>query len=363
MKNLLKLSLIAIIAVFLFNACDKPEEETTNGSIKMKIYDARIPQNSSKSEKSSNFNSSELTTCEITFSNIELKLENGDYISILSSPKTVDLREFQGNPYDLLNIEIPLGAYSAIRISISGVSTSYQNNTYTASVTSGASLSLNNFPQTFDDTQGIINVFSNGEISFEFAMPFVLSEESQLQAVQLQFDVDASIYIVSYSFGSNTWNFAALHQFVNIGYIFEEGIQQIKHSPPYGISLVSGAEANYYGIHTFVDFAENGGTINSHTSQHVFRGSDGSLIVDAEDMAINNSALTPNTVNAVGESDIRADEVFKFFEIKSNLAAKGHELETGQTYFFSLRKTWNISTNGQEYEITRMCEPLPVIIP
>ncbi|MFH2142812.1 MAG: hypothetical protein ABIJ97_10335, partial [Bacteroidota bacterium] len=128
-------------------------------------------------------------------------------------------------------------------------------------------------------------------------------------------------------------------------------------------TIVSGTDVDYYGIHTFVDFNQVGGTVNSHTSQHVYRGEDGILLVDAETMITNTNPLTPSTVNASGESDIRADETFHYSQIVANLAGQGYTLVSGNYYYFSLRKTWNITSNGQTYNLTRICEPMPVLIP
>ncbi|HOE04580.1 MAG TPA: DUF4382 domain-containing protein, partial [Bacteroidales bacterium] len=363
MKKLFGVVIMAAVAMMtFFTACDEPEDEL-QGTFSMKITDARVPQAATKDGDGPVMVSADLTRCEVTFSDIELRRANGDYISVLSAAATVDLREFQGTLHNLLSIAIPVGDYTQLRVTVSGVSTTYQGNNYTASVSGGASVTLNNIPGTFTENQGVTNVFAGGAIAFEMPLAFTMANEGDIENIQLQFDVDATVYIVPFTYQSFTWNFAALHDYFSLGYIFEEGIQQIRHSPPLGITIVSASDVNYYGLHTFVDFDAHGGTINSHTSQHVYRGSDGSLTVDAEPMAVNSNVLVPNTVNASGETDIRSDETFHYSAIIAHLANQGYNLQSGNTYYFSLRKTWNITTNGNTYNLTRMCEPIPVTIP
>ncbi|HOY37997.1 MAG: DUF4382 domain-containing protein [Bacteroidales bacterium] len=363
MKNSFRILLVVLTTALAFTiGCKDPEEET-EATFNLKITDARVPQAATKDGDAPVLISDQLTKCEVTYADIELKKDDGEYISLMTSPTTVDLRDFQGTLHSLLSISIPVGSYTHLKVTVSGVSTTYQNNNYTASVDGGATVTLNNIPGTFTEAQGVPDVFSAGAISYEVPLAFTLINSEDVESVQLQFDVDGSVYIVPFTYQSFTWNFAALHTYFSLGYVFEQGIQQIRHSPPLGITIVSANDVDYYGIHTFVDFDAHGGTINSHTSQHVFRGSDGSLLVDAEAMTINNNVLSPNTVNATGESDIRADETFHYTAILNNLAGQGYTLLSGHTYYFSLRKTWNITTNGTTYDLTRICEPIPVTIP
>lgn len=359
--------LIIILSILssslIFNSCkDEPEEE--NATVSIKVYDPRDPQSSTKTNDGDIVNSDDLTKCEITFSSIQLKNSEGEYVELLSSSTTVDLRNLQGTVGDLVSAEIPTGSYTEISVIVSGVSTTYENNNYTASTSAPATATISTTPGvTYTEAQGVTNVFAGGAITFTYPLAFTLADVSDFENIHIQFDADAAVYIVSFTYETYTWNFAGIRPQLNLGIILEEGIQQIRHSPPYGITIVSQSEVDYYGIHTFVDFAGNGGTINSHTSQHVFRGADGTLLIDAETMETNNNPLTPNTVNASGESNIRADETFKYDEIVSNLASEGYTLTSGETYYFSLRKTWNITTNGQTYDLTRICEPIPVVIP
>ncbi len=87
------------------------------------------------------------------------------------------------------------------------------------------------------------------------------------------------------------------------------------------------------------------------------------LLIDVEPSVINNNALLPNIIAATGETDVRADETFNYTQISSKLGELGYTLISGSTYYFSLRKTWNITSGNITYEITRTCEPIQVIWP
>ncbi|HOZ30551.1 MAG TPA: DUF4382 domain-containing protein [Bacteroidales bacterium] len=346
----------------IFSGCKK-DDDIENAKVNIKISDPRSPQSSNKTSTEGIINSDLLTKCEVTFSSISLKNSEGEYVELLASEKTVDLRDLQGTVGDLVSADIPIGTYSHIKVVVSGVSTTYSGNNYTASVSGGATATLSSPAMTLTEEQGVTNVFSGGAISFECPLAFTLSDVSDIENVNIQFDTDATTYVITFTYDTYTWSFAGIRPALNVSFFLEEGIQQIRHSPPYGITIVSMDAVDYYGIHTFVDFNQNGGVINSHTSQHVFRGSDGTLTVDAEAMYNNTNALVPNTINATGESDVRSDETFNYSQIVTNLANQGYDLVSGQTYYFSLRKTWNITTNGTTYDMTRMCEPIPVTIP
>ncbi|MBU0487222.1 MAG: DUF4382 domain-containing protein [Bacteroidetes bacterium] len=375
--NFLKSALILCVAIaIVISGCKKKDDpEPVVSEVKahfsMSIGDASVPHGnkSAFSNKSTNdvspvINPAELTKCEVTISAIKLKNVDGAYIDVLTSPAAIDLMQFQGTVSSLLSVEIPVGSYTAIRVEASGASTTYEGNNYTASVSGGATVTLADVPgMTFTSAQGVTNAFASGPTSFELPMAFTLVNTSDAESVRLFFDAESSTYVVSYTYQTNTWNFAGIRPLPNVGVILEDGIQQIRHSPPLGITIVGTTSADYYGLHTFVDFKSIGGTINSHTSQHVFRGEDGTLLIDAETMAINNNPLTPNAVAASGETDVRADETFNFSAISATLQGQGYTLQSGKTYYFSLRKTWNITTNGQTYDLTRICEPMPVTIP
>ncbi|PKP18215.1 MAG: hypothetical protein CVU05_13990 [Bacteroidetes bacterium HGW-Bacteroidetes-21] len=350
----------AVITLIAFTSCkkDKTEPEEEKGTIKIGMSDARSPH-SNKSEGI--INSTELTKCQITISSIKVKNTSGSYIDLLTTPTNVDLRLFQGTVSNLINTPIPVGSYTAVQIGVSGVSTTYQGNNYTASLTSGASITIANPSMTI--SQGVTNAFAAGAITSEMPLSFTVGSSSDVESIRLFFDADASTYVASFDYQTYTWNFAGIRPLLQTAIILEQGIQQIRHSPPYGITIVGGGDVNYYGIHTFMDFNAKGGTINSHTSQHVFRGEDGTLLVDAEAMAVNSNPLTPTDINATGETDVHSDETFKYAQILVYLAGQGYTLESGKTYYFSLRKTWNISTNGQTYNLTRICEPIPLTIP
>ena len=356
--------ILGLLTTSLFISGCKEEENEEEATVSIKIYDSRDPQASSKTTSDGIVNSDDLTKCEVTFSSIQLKDTDGNFVELLGYSETVDLRNLQGTVGDFVSSQIPVGSYTDIIVTISGVSTTYEGNNYTATTIDAATATMAQNPGvTYTESQGVTNVFAGGAVVFTYPLSFTLADVSDFQNIHLQFDADASVYVISFTYGSFSWNFAGIRPEINLGIIFEEGIQQIRHSPPYDITIVSQSEVNYYGIHTFVDFAEVGGTINSHTSQHVFRGEDGTLLVDAETMETNSNLLTPNTINATGETDVRADETFEYDQIVSNLSGQGYNLESGHTYYFSLRKTWNITTGGQTYDLTRICEPIPVTIP
>jgi hypothetical protein len=372
MRNSIYFRLSSIVALMIIlgaslTSCKDDDDnppDNNNASINLKIYDSRLPQDRAREINNGIIIAEDLTLCEITFSTVQLKNTDGDYVNLLESSETVDLRNFQGTIGDLASAEVPTGDYTELRIAVSGVSTTYQGNNYTASVSGSATASLAQTPGiTYTEAQGVPDAFENGELVFDYPLVFSLDNADDYQNIHIQFDVDASAYVVSFTYQTHTWNFAGLRPLLHIGIILEQGIQQIYHSPPLGITVQGLGNVSYYGIHTFMDFHQLGGTINSHTSQHVYRGTDGSLMIDAEDMEINNTALNPSEISATGETDVRADEIFDYVGILTRLATEGHVLESGNTYYFSLRKTWNITTGDATYDLTRMCEPMPVSIP
>jgi hypothetical protein len=355
-SSVLFVCLIGFLSLYL-SGCKKTQDEA---QVNIKIYDARDSQSANKNTSQGIIDENELSKCEVEFSSIQFKNTDGEWIELLSETKTIDLLNFQGTAHTLLSSYIPVGSYSHIKIIVSGVSTTYKGNNYTAAVNAQASVAIGG---SINISTGVPNVFDSGEISFEYPLSFTLDNESDIENIHLQFDINSSLYEIIYTHSSVSYVFAGLRPFVNIGIILEQGIQQIRHSPPYGITIVSMDAVDYYGIHTFVDFHSHGGTITAHTSQHVYRGADGSLTIDAEQMAVNNNPLSPSEIAATGETDVRSDETFNYSGIISNLSAAGHTLLSGNTYYFSLRKKWTITTNGSTYELTRMCEPIPVIIP
>ncbi|MBN2890656.1 MAG: hypothetical protein JXL97_02205 [Bacteroidales bacterium] len=361
------LLLSAFFLMFLWS-CEKENVDVPvdkqKGSFQMNITDARCEQDGNKSVKTDTndiIDPEKLTKFEVTFSDISIRDSANNLIPIISTSLSIDLRVFRGTVKELIPIEITLGTYNAIVLRISGVNIVYDNNTYIASTTQQAQVTIGSVSQTI--SSGIPNPFTT-ELTYELPFEFQIGDTTNINSVRLFFDVETACKEIAFDAPYiGTVLFAGIRDDFNIDAIFEQNIQQIKHSPPLGIVIETPNDIAYYGIHTFIDFDEKGGTINSHTSQHVFRGDDGSLKIDVETMEINSTPLSPNTVNSTGETDIRADEVFKYVDIKNNLASKGYDLESGKTYYFSLRKTWNITTDGQTYEITRLCEPIPVTCP
>ena len=361
-KKFINNTILLFIIVFglLFSSCE--QESNVNpenkGSINIGITDTRVSQS-----KKNSIVDNKLTKFEITISSIQLKNATSGYTTIFENEHSVDLRQFRGKLKDLAQINIPLRKYSGLEISISRIKIEYAGNEYSSSVNGDASLSLAELPgMVFNSAQGVPNYLSS-EMRFNIPFDFELTEENNVKNIRIQLDVLPSCKEISFDcpICSTPQVFAGLNNGFFFSIIFEEGIQQIKHSPPLGIDLSDGSDINYYGIHTFMDFNSIGGKINSHTSQHVYRGEDGSLLIDLEQMETNNSPLIPSIITATGETDVRADEIFHYGAYKTKLESLGYHLNVGTTYYFSLRKTWNISSENNTCEITRLCEPLPVV--
>lgn len=370
MKIKIILTFLSIMFLTWTWSCNKDNDTFGNekkATLKMNVTDARCTQSETKSFKNSVSVSGDiikpdkLTKFEVSFSGIFLKDSSDNLITVLNSTTTVDLRSFRGTIKELLPVEIPKGNFKAIVIKINGVNITYDNNNYLASTTQSPSVTIGSVSQTINS--GIPNPFTS-ELSFELPFKFQIADTINIQGIRLFFDAEASCKEIAINAPViGTIYFAGIRDNINISAILENNIQQIKHSPPTGIQLTAEGDVNYYGLHTFVDFAEKGGIVNSHTSQHVFRGEDGTLLIDAEDMGVNTSTLSTTNINAAGETEIKADEVFKYLTIKDNLANKGYVLESGKTYYFSLRKTWNITSNSKTYNLTRLCEPIHVLCP
>jgi hypothetical protein len=366
MKRGLSIWVRSIIVVIAFLVSCKESAPGPEGTVTIGITDPRAGDTGMRSTLRGIIEPTKLTKFQITISSIQLKQSNEEYVDVLSEAADVDLREFRGTVKELLSVEIPVGSYETIKVGVSAVSITYDGNNYTASTGGGASVTMSAHPGfTFTQADGVPNVFAGGEITFELPLEFELANENDEEGIRLFYDAEPSCYEIPFvcPMCADTHKFAGARPIPYVGVILEEGIQQIYHSPPLGIEPVSETDVDYYGIHTFVDFHTVGGKINAHTSQHVFRGEDGTLTVDAEAMAENSNPLSPDSIAATGTTDIRADETFRCAAIKSNLATAGYTLESGKLYYFSLRKTWNITTNGNTYDLTRMCEPIPVLWP
>lgn len=363
LKSFSQFLLFIFVSTLFLTSCDKNENDPDNkdkGTLTIKMYDQRTSH--SKSGSDDIIETEKLTKFIITISSVSVKKTSDEVILLTDTAKNIDLLTFQGTPQDLFSQLIPLGSYKSIIIQVSGVDMVYDGNSYTANA-SDATVTFAAHPGfEFNSSQGVVNAFSTPK-SFEYAINFELVENINYQTVNLNFDVAASCYEIEFvcPYNSEIHLFAGVRPNLTVGAFLEQGIQQIRHSPPYVIDILSNTDVEYYGIHTFVDFDSIGGTINSHTSQHVFRGEDGTLLIDAEPMAVNTTALSPNAVSAIGETDVTANEVFKTQTIYDNLVNEGYTLEAGKTYYFSLRKTWNITTNGTTYDLTRICEPIPVV--
>lgn len=355
-----------IFVVFLSCSKKKSPTESENAVVAIGITDPRAGDTGTHGKGRGIIDPTKLTEFNITLSSIKLKQSSGEYIDVLTGASDVDLRQFMGTVKELLSLQIPVGSFKTVKTAVSGVSITYDGNNYTASTGGEASVIMEAHPGlTFTEQHGVPNVFTGGEITFELPLEFELANEGDIEGIRLFYDAEPSCYEIPFicPICGDTHMFAGARPIPHVGAILEEGIQQIKHSPPLGIEPGSETDVDYYGIHTFIDFHSVGGKINSHTSQHVFRGEDGTLLVDAESMEENSNSLSPDTVAATGETDIRADETFRCAEIKANVELAGYTLESGKLYYFSLRKTWNITTGSNTYDLTRICEPIPVLWP
>jgi hypothetical protein len=360
-KYVFKFLIIPGILLLILGSCKK-DEAVPNGTINLGITDTRTAQTKAASGI---IDATKLTKFEITISKIDFVNGSGDKTTILSQPVAIDLRNYQGTVKNLASAQIPVGKYEGVILYFTGVSIIYNGNSYNSSVEGGTSLTLASLPGTnFTTANGVPAIFSS-ELSVTMSLKFELTDS--LNNRNLNITVDAVSACAEIEFPCDrcggTQKFASLRDFLPLNYYFEEGIQEIKHSPPLGIQVASGTTANYYGIHTFVDFNHLGGTITSHTSQHYYRGEDGFSLISAETEAVNSSTLTPNTINAAGATNVHADEIFNFSAIKANLSAKNVTLVTGKKYYFSLLKTWTISSENPTYKIPRLCEPIPVLWP
>lgn len=373
MKTKIILSFLTVVFLTLAWSCKDSDSNGGNNDVRfrMRISDPRKAQTESLQvgkistktllqEEGKIIDPEKLTQFELTISGIYVRDISGNVVNVLSSPLVIDLREFRGEVSRLIpEADVPEGNYSTLIINLSGFSLTYDGNNLTASTTQNPVFTLEG-GTVFD--LGIPNPFTAAGLSYEIPIDLQLASANEVENVRLFIDSEASCEEIETDIPDvGTVYFVNVRGDINVSLLLEEDIQLIYHTSPLGIQPPNeNDDVNYYILHTFVDFAEVGGTINSHSSQHVFRGDDGDLLVNAEDLEINESALSTNTINATGETEVRADEVFKTSTIKTNLQALGHELLAGETYYFSLRKTWNITSNGVTYDLTRVGEPLPV---
>lgn len=365
MKNTFKLLIVLLVLTTIISSCndDTPEVKPKEGSVKIGITDTRGTANKITSDI---IDPSKLTKFEIAISKIELVKDDGSYILALNQETKVDLRSYQGSVKELVALNTPIGDYTGINLYFSGITVSYDGNMYSASVSTQPVLILRVLPgRSFSTEIGVPNTFVE-EIKIPMAFNFTISEEFNQKNFNINFDAVASCKEILIPCplcpNQEEQKFVAMRQVLQLGVYFEEGIQQIKHTPPLNIQY-NGSTVDYEGVHTFVDFNGIGGTINSHTSQHIYRGADGVLEVDAQTMYTNTTPLIPNTIKATGFTDVKADEVFDYNAFGATLRGKGYVLESGNIYYFSLKKTWNITSDGNTYDLTRMCEPVAVYWP
>lgn len=367
MKNRL-LPILFLAAMAALYSCEK-KADGDSGKVnaepqfQVNISDARIDfPSSEKKEATPDFDPKKLTEFVLKLESIHLKNEAGDYVSALQEPIEINLRDFRGKVKELWPIAVEAGDYTAIKTVISGISMTYDGNKYTASTAGEANVKFNDLNQPISES--IVNPFSKGNIEQVSNQIFRMGSGINFRSVRLFFDVESACEVLPITIPTEgTYNFAALRSSLSMQAVLEEGIQQVKYAPPLNVVANSTGEVSYDAIHSFQDFHKKGGQINSHTSQHVFRGIDASLLLDAESTNLNTSALGASEIKPTGITDILTREKFYFSIYATNLKQQGVELESGKTYYFSLRKTWNITTQGEAYSVTRICEPIPVLWP
>ncbi len=364
------LNLGMLVAILLVaSACEEKagsdrgiQEESLQ--FKVSVSDARVPQETTEKKTESDndiIDPQKLTEFELEFQGIYLKKESGEYVPITSGPFKVNLREFQGTVKELLPVDIEKGTYTAVKTVLSGVSVTYDDNSYKANA-SGVTVKLNNVEAPITNITD--NPFAGEGVVTEVKKSFKMGEGINFRSLRLMFDAEASCRLISVEVPVlGTYEFAGLRPGMGMRALLEEGIQQVWYSPPHNIVVNGLEDVKYSAIHTFKDFHNKGGEITGHTSQHVFRGSDGSLMVDVEPEVEDSGDIENSKIAPVGKTELSVDEIFKFKTFEENLSLIGHTLESGKVYYFSLRKTWKIKTGGEEYTLTRICEPMPVYWP
>ncbi len=356
MKLMVKFTCFMAIAAIVFAGCKKDNgAEIPQGNVTIGITDLRADAHKAGDGI---IDASKLTKFEITISRIELRKAEGAIVEALTSEVAVDLRNYKGNVKEFPGANVPIGNYTGVIIYFSGVSTTYDGNNYTASTSGEPTLTIGGTPVS----AGIINAFEN-EFGVDITFDFQVSQD-QTTAFNISIDAVGTCYEIEYGTAPNQVYFAGLRPIIeyHTGLYFEEGIQQIKYSPPMGIQYNGGTTASYYGIHTFKDFNGIGGNITEHASQHVYRGTDGALAIEIGAMLVNSTDLRPSKISATGTTDVEADEIFNFADIASELEGTV-TFEAGKTYYFSLKKIWTITSGSTKYTIQRMCEPIPVVWP
>ncbi len=363
MKLMIKFSWLIVIIALTFTSCNK-DSGNEEGRVTIGITDLRGDAHKAGENV---IDASKLTKFEITVSRIELRKKEGGVMDALSGEVIVDLRNYKGVVKEFPTINVPVDEYTGAIIYFSGISITYDGNSYTSSITEAPLMTLADFPTlSFSTTEGIPNAFKNGEIGVDITFDYQVSQ-GQTTAFNISIDAVGACEEIEYDCQScpvpQFYYFASLRPIIerHMGLYLKEGIQEIKYSPPLNIEYIGGSTADYSGIHTFIDFNGIGGNITSHASQHIYRGTDGALSVEIGTMVNNSTALTPSIINASGTTDVTANEVFDFATINTELISKNYTLQAGITYYFSLKKTWTITSGGTKYTITRMCEPIPVI--
>ena len=351
-----------VFVLLIFMGSCKKEPIESKGTLAIGITD---PRDLAGTKSDYPFNFEKLTKFEIEIASVELIASDFTNTSVLGAAVKIDLLSNREQLKKLLDIAVSYGSYKGLKVTFSGVSITYNGNTYTDFAGTSPSVTLacaDNI--TITDAQGVPDNF-NALHEYTYMFDFSIEKEAPDFGIQLNLDAFASCTLSEYTIPvlNTVCQFAVIRPQMHVGIVTEQGIQQIRHSPPLGLTFTNYMQISYFGIHTFMDFNKKGGTITEHTSQHVFRGQNADLLVDAEPLDINPNPLINNRINATSTTDIQASEVFKPTIYEANLKQKGYNLQHGTVYYFSLRKSWTIQTPDGIYTLTRICEPIPVIWP
>ncbi|MCT4643879.1 MAG: hypothetical protein N4A74_02750 [Carboxylicivirga sp.] len=356
---------IGLILLLLAAGCENNNTNQPinhNSRVEVKVGDTRIIQTETKNaRKTTNvIKPNKLNQFEVNITEIELIKTDGKVIPLITEPEIIDLRDFQGIFSKISTAEIELGNYKKLVIQIEGISIKYDNNSYTASTSVAPKIMIGSINQSFTINEQ--NPFEN-PIKIESPLNLNITHESSAPNIRISIDALSSCIEQTYESPIGQIHFASINGNLYHEIILEENIQQIRYSPPKGLTADFDGNVEYYGIHTFVDFEESGGEITNHTSQHVYRGTDGTLSINVEEMDNNDKPLSSSTINSIGESDILSYENFNTSEYVTVLKNKGIIINPDSSYYFSLRKKWTINSDGRTYELTRMCEPIPIVFP
>jgi len=115
MKNVLKSLIIVVLIVLSFSSCKSDDDPQTQVSVK--ITDGPFPFNLA-------------TEANVTVKKIELKNENGEYVTVFEGEAGYNMVSLtNGVSADVTNTEIKPGVYSKVKITIKGEGVKFSNGT------------------------------------------------------------------------------------------------------------------------------------------------------------------------------------------------------------------------------------------